>query len=177
MLGVKKGFTGKHFWSRGYCVSTVGLDSAWQKIGSVNRLVQRITSPGYDQNAADHEIEEFASKQEPQRNDRMLTLLFAGVLDVLNDDRSKMIKGIIRYSRGQTERANRLGDDLNEMARIEEDSSAGSQKRLEALREQMVWQQRIFDEREEFIPHLCSRPVLIEQRLGFLARSIASYLE
>ncbi|HED18415.1 MAG TPA: hypothetical protein ENI74_02800 [Gammaproteobacteria bacterium] len=23
---MKKGFTGKHFWSRGYCVSTVGLD-------------------------------------------------------------------------------------------------------------------------------------------------------
>ncbi len=28
MLGIKKGFTGKHFWSRGYCVSTVGLDEA-----------------------------------------------------------------------------------------------------------------------------------------------------
>ena len=27
-LGVKKVFTGKHFWSRGYCVSTVGLDEA-----------------------------------------------------------------------------------------------------------------------------------------------------
>ena len=26
LLGFKKGFTGKHFWSRGYCVSTVGLD-------------------------------------------------------------------------------------------------------------------------------------------------------
>ena len=25
-LNVKRGFTGKHFWSRGYCVSTVGLD-------------------------------------------------------------------------------------------------------------------------------------------------------
>ena len=24
--GVKRGFTGKHFWSRGYCVSSVGLD-------------------------------------------------------------------------------------------------------------------------------------------------------
>jgi len=23
---VKQGFTGKHFWSRGYCVSTIGLD-------------------------------------------------------------------------------------------------------------------------------------------------------
>jgi len=28
LQGMKKGFTGKHFWSRGYCVSmsTVGLD-------------------------------------------------------------------------------------------------------------------------------------------------------
>jgi putative transposase len=25
-FGVEQGFTGKHFWSRGYCVSTVGLD-------------------------------------------------------------------------------------------------------------------------------------------------------
>jgi putative transposase len=25
-LNMKQGFTGKHFWSRGYCVSTVGLD-------------------------------------------------------------------------------------------------------------------------------------------------------
>jgi putative transposase len=28
VLQVKKGFTGKHVWSRGYCVSTVGLDEA-----------------------------------------------------------------------------------------------------------------------------------------------------
>ena len=26
LLGVNRGFTGKHFWSRGYCISTVGLD-------------------------------------------------------------------------------------------------------------------------------------------------------
>ena len=26
MLGVKRGFTGKRFWARGYCVSTVGMD-------------------------------------------------------------------------------------------------------------------------------------------------------
>ena len=25
-MNVRQGFTGKHFWSRGYCVSTVGLD-------------------------------------------------------------------------------------------------------------------------------------------------------
>jgi len=26
ILGIKKGFTNKNFWSRGYCVSTVGLN-------------------------------------------------------------------------------------------------------------------------------------------------------
>jgi len=26
LQGVKQGFTGKHFWSRGYCVSTIGMD-------------------------------------------------------------------------------------------------------------------------------------------------------
>lgn len=26
LQGVKKGFTCRHFWSRGYCVSTVGID-------------------------------------------------------------------------------------------------------------------------------------------------------
>jgi putative transposase len=26
ILKVQKGFAGKHFWSRGYCVGTVGLD-------------------------------------------------------------------------------------------------------------------------------------------------------
>jgi len=25
-LQVKQNFTGRHFWARGYCVSTVGLD-------------------------------------------------------------------------------------------------------------------------------------------------------
>ena len=27
-LGQKRNFTGLHFWARGYCVSTVGLDEA-----------------------------------------------------------------------------------------------------------------------------------------------------
>jgi putative transposase len=26
IFGVKRGFTNKHFWTRGYCVSTVGLN-------------------------------------------------------------------------------------------------------------------------------------------------------
>ncbi len=154
-----------------------GLEDAWQDVGSVSRLVQRITSPGYDQNAADQEIAEFASKQEMQQKDRMLTLLFAGVLGELNRDRSMMLSGIKRYSRGQAARAERLGEDLDEIARLEGESSPDSRIRLDALRKQMELKQRIFDEREESIQYLCSQPVAVEQRLGFLARSIAYQLD
>ena len=156
--------------------SIEGLQGAWQQVGPVNRLVQRITAPGYDQHAADQQIAQFASALESQEKQRMLTLLFAGVFEELNSERSRMLSGILRYSRGQAERADRLGKDMDAMASLEDASSADG-VRLEAMRQQMTLRQRIFDEREEFIQHLCSRPVVVEQRLGFLARSIASHLD
>ena len=42
-LNVKQGFTGKHFWSRGYCVSTVGLDE--QMIRCLRKESGRSRSP------------------------------------------------------------------------------------------------------------------------------------
>ena len=156
--------------------SVEGLEHAWQKNEAVDPLVQRLTSVAYDRDRAEREIAEFASQQEAGRKDRMLTLLFAGVLEELNQDRSRMLNGILRYSRGQAIRANRLGEDLDEIARLEEDASEDAKARLAALHKQMLLEQRIFDEREAFIQHLCARPVVIEQRLGFLARTIASHL-
>jgi len=48
-LGVKKGFTGKHFWSRGYCVSTVGLDEATVRAYVRNQEeLDRQESPDFD---------------------------------------------------------------------------------------------------------------------------------
>ena len=139
--------------------------------------MHHITAVGYDLDAAAQEIAEFAADQEAQQKERMLTLLFAGVLEVLNRDRSRMLSGIMRYSRGQGLRADRLAQELDKMARLEEGASEASKQRLDVLRKQMMLKQRIFDEREAFIQHLCSRPVVVEQRLGFLARSIASHLE
>ncbi len=154
-----------------------GLSSAWETVPDVSRLVQRITSPVYDQGSAEQEIAAFASMQEPRQKDEMLTLLFAGVLDTLNRDRSRMLQGILRYSRGQSARAMRLGEDLDEIVRLEEATTSDSRLKLEALRTGVLLEQRIFDEREGSIQFLCSRPVAIEQRLGFLARTIAAHLD
>jgi hypothetical protein len=153
------------------------LQENWWEIDDVNKLVQRLIAPDFDQDRADTEIAEFAAKLKPPRKDPMLTLLFAGVLESLNNDRKKMFDGIWRYARGQAERANRLGDDLDEIIRLESDTSAAAKSRLEMIQKEMEIKQRMFDERETFIQHLCTRPAVIEQKLGSLARAIAYYLD
>jgi len=157
--------------------SVDGLGSAWKQAQGVTRLVQQITSPAYDQDSAEQAITAFASMQDPQQKDQRLTLLFAGVLETLNRDRSRMLQGILSYSRGQSARAMRLGEDLDEIARLEDDPSSVARERLQAMQQEMMIKQRIFDEREGSIQYLCSRPVAIEQRLGFLARTIAAQLD
>lgn len=154
-----------------------GLQETWQKTADVEALVRRVTSPDYDLDAADAEIGDFAAKQDAARKDHTLTLLFAGVIQTLNEMRRKELDGIMRYARGQAARANQLSENLDEMIRLESDTSEAAKSRLAMMQKEMELKQRMFDEREAFIQHLCSRPVVIEQKLGSLARTIAYYLD
>jgi hypothetical protein len=157
--------------------SITGMEKVWEQDAEVATLVQRFTSPDYDAQAADGEIADFAARQDPAQKDHKLTLLFAGVIQRLNEIRQKEHQGIIRYAHGQAERANRLSEDIDEMVRLQEDTSAAAQERLALMQKEMELKQRMFDEREVFMQHLCSRPILIEQKLGSLARTIAYYLD
>ncbi|MCU7930813.1 MAG: hypothetical protein KZQ90_08430 [Candidatus Thiodiazotropha sp. (ex Codakia rugifera)] len=154
-----------------------GLEDEWQQHKRVNELVQSISTAEADADTVEHEVEAFASLQQPQEKDRNLTLLFAGVFEVLSDRRGKMLKGIKRYSQGQAARAKRLGEEMDEMIRLENDSSQAAREKLGMMQKEMKLKQRMFDEREAFIQHLCERPVVVEQRLGMVARTIAAYLD
>jgi flagellum-specific peptidoglycan hydrolase FlgJ len=157
--------------------SIEGLAAAWEQDDEVSLLVNRMTSPDYDTDSADGEIERFSNAQTSAGKDDKLTLLFAGVHQSLNFMRKKELDGIIRYSQGQAARADRLSQELDEMVRLQDDSSPQAQERLAMMRKEMEIKHRMFDEREAFIEHLCTRPILIEEKLGILARTIAYYLD
>ncbi|MEW8460498.1 MAG: hypothetical protein AB2653_09365 [Candidatus Thiodiazotropha endolucinida] len=157
--------------------SIAGLEHAWEQDKEVSRLVNRFAVSDYDQDAADAEIAEFSAEQDSSEKDSRLTLLFAGVIQTLNEERKKKLDGIIKYARGQAARANRLSHELDEMIQLQEDPSQAGQERLALMQKEMEIKQRMFDEREAFIQHLCTRPRVIEERLGSLARSIAYYLD
>ncbi|MBV2101375.1 MAG: hypothetical protein KUF77_20345 [Candidatus Thiodiazotropha sp. (ex Lucina aurantia)] len=157
--------------------SIAGLEHAWEQDKEVSRLVNRFVVSDYDLDAADAEIAEFSAEQDSSEKDSRLTLLFAGVIQTLNEERKKKLDGIIKYARGQAARANRLSHELDEMIQLQEDPSQAGQERLALMQKEMEIKQRMFDEREAFIQHLCTRPRVIEERLGSLARSIAYYLD
>ena len=153
------------------------MSEQWQSDAEVSALVERLVARGADPAASEALIEAFAGAQPPGERDRRLTLLFAGVLQRLNADRSMLNDGILRYSRDQERRARVLDAHLAELVELESDPSPDAAKRLADLQEQLLMEQRIFDDREKTIPFLCTRPRAVEQRIGELARGIAAWLE
>lgn len=153
-----------------------GMEESWKQDEGVASLVLRLASPDYDMDKADAAIADFSAKQDVSRRDHKLTLLFAGVLQSLNEKRRKVLDGIMLYARGQATRADQLSEELDEMVRLQDDPSQAARERLAVMQKEMEFKQRMFDEREMFIQHLCTRPVLVEQKLGSLARTIAYYL-
>jgi hypothetical protein len=159
--------------------SSDGMADVWKQDAEIASLVRRLTARDYPMESADGQIGEFAAKLSPQEKEQKLTLLFAGIHQTLNEDRGKKIDGILRYSRGQAKRADRLSGDLDEMVRLQDsdDLSPAAKERLAMMEKEMALKQRMFDERETFMQYLCSRPVVVEQKLGTLARTIAYYLD
>lgn len=157
--------------------SIAGMQDLWYKDAEVASLVRRLTSPDYNLDDADKDIGDFAARQAAEQKDHKLTLVFAGVIQSLNEKRTKELDDIMKYASGQAERANRLSEDLDEIVRLQDDPSEAAKQRLAVMQGEMEIKQRMFDDREGFIQHLCTRPVVIEQRLGSLAQTIAYYLD
>ena len=154
-----------------------GLEAQWRENPDVAAVVHRLAARTTNEAQATAAIAAFAEAQPAAVRDQRLSLLFAGVLQLLNQDRQVLNEGILRYARDQQRRADGLGERLSEFAQLESDTSTAAQTRLTALRGQIDIEQRIFDERESAIPFLCTRPRVIEQRIGQIAREIAAHLE
>lgn len=157
--------------------SVDGLARQWDRDSEITALVRRLTSRRIDASEVEALVESFAAAQPPDDRNHRLTLLFAGVLQVLNADRHKLNTGILRYSRDQQHRAEVLGDHLAEVARLESSTSDDARRQLAEMRARIEFEQRVFDDRERSIPFLCTRPRVVEQRIGELARMIAYHLE
>ena len=118
-------------------------------------------------------LDAFADKAGPQK-DVKLTRVFAGVLELINKDRSRLIAGIVRYAQGQNKLAAKVRQESNAVSDAQEaDASEKSQQEQQAA---LQWDKRIFEERSRSLTYVCEAPVLLEQRAFEIARRIQERL-
>jgi hypothetical protein len=147
----------------------------WTENRDVAAIATRAVSRSVPEDEAIQAVDSFAEGVKGDREET-LTMLFAGIFDEANRTRSKAIEGIRRFSRAQQEQLRNMNATIAELdlARAQNPQDGA---RIKELTEQLAWQRRIIDERQRSLGALCEQPVIVERRLGALARTIASHME
>jgi hypothetical protein len=152
-------------------------EESWRSDDALAELSATIASRRTEMADAKAKIADFANTAGADR-DRRLTLLFAGILANINDDRSSIMAGIGRYARRQHALAEKIAGEAAELDKLPphggtDDEAAHRQELTEA----QEWDTRIFRERERSLRYVCELPTLLEQRAFALGKEIAGRLK
>jgi hypothetical protein len=148
---------------------------AWVNDPKIKDLVPRLAARRVPIEDAQKSIAEFMTGSAAEREAKG-KLLFAGVFERLNAERGEVMTGIERLARRQKDMADKIRESVIELHKIQ-DMPAPEQAKLDDLSRQVEWSTRIFEDRRKTVRFVCEVPVLIEQRLGALARSIQQGME
>ncbi len=160
--------------------STEGV--AWRSDQAVADIVATLAARRTPLEAAERAIEDFAHAQGAGKTNK-LVFVFAGLFETLNDERTQVIEGLLRFSAKQKELAGKIRAE-NALPREGPGREGPSNEPPHASRQDaetgardLEWDLRVFDERRQSLTYVCETPALIEQRLFALARAIQRSLE
>ncbi|MFD1301935.1 hypothetical protein [Methylobacterium marchantiae] len=142
-------------------------------------LAQKIASRRTELAEVDPLLDAFAAKAGDEKAKR-LTRVFAGVFEVVNNERNRVIGGIARYAQGQRRMAERIRQEADQISSVKDSPSANDAREMpkeaSELETKFAWDRRIFQERSQSLSYVCEVPTLLEQRLGEVARKIQARL-
>jgi hypothetical protein len=151
------------------------IGNRWESDPQIKDVVARLSARRTPVEEAQKIAAEFLADSGDAKQERA-KLVFAGLFDTLNRLRSEMINGIERYTRRQREFVERIRANTLKLRALH-DQPGADQKEVEELAEQVQWDTRIFEDRRRTIGYVCEVPVLIDQRLFALGRTIQQALE
>jgi hypothetical protein len=154
------------------------LDDAanrWKDDARISALVPRLAARRTPPDEAQKAITEFLASSSADKAERG-KLLFAGLFDALNAQRSSVMSGLERVTRKQREAADKIRADTLALQALQ-DAPAKDQAKIDELGNQLVWETRIFEDRRRVIKFVCEVPTAIDQRLFALGRVIQQEME
>jgi hypothetical protein len=149
--------------------------SRWKDDAKVSALVPRLAARRTPFDEAEKMIAEFLSDSAAQKHERG-KLLFAGLFDTLNAQRSSVMRGLERVTRKQREAADKIRADTMALQALQ-DTPTPDQAKIDELGNQLVWEARIFEDRRRVVKFVCEVPTAIDQRLFALGRVIQQEME
>jgi hypothetical protein len=154
----------------------------WGSDNDAAVLAQKIASRRTDLAEVDPLLDAYVAKLGGAKDekDKALTRVYAGVFEVLNGERDKVMGGIGRYAQGQRRMAERIREEADQISQVKDAPSHGDATELPKdqtdMETKFAWDRRIFQERSQSLTYVCEVPQLLEQRLGEIARKIQSKL-
>ena len=147
----------------------------WKADAKVGALLPRLAARRTPLDEAQKLIAEFLAGAAEKKAD-MGKLLFAGLFDTLNAERTSVMNGLERITRKQREAAEKIRADGRAQQALQ-DATPPDQAKIEELGNQLVWATRIFEDRRRVIQFVCEVPTAIDQRLFALGRMIQQEME
>jgi len=147
----------------------------WKNDTKVSALLPRLAARRTPLDEAQKAITEFLAGSTAEKIE-MGKLLFAGLFDTLNAQRSSVMSGLERVTRKQRQAADKIRTDTLALQALQ-DASPPDQAKIEELGNQLVWETRIFEDRQRVIKFVCEVPTAIDQRLFALGRMIQQEIE
>ncbi|MCB1483909.1 MAG: hypothetical protein KDJ17_03355 [Hyphomicrobiaceae bacterium] len=153
----------------------------WRDDDTIRKLSEYVVARRIPEDEVDAAIKKYAESIPEAERDQKLTLLFSGALSRINDERKVVMSGIERFHKRQLARAKEIEKEGLTLpsqgeALPENPIPAEEVDNLTPEEEKYKWEVRVFQERQQNIPIACEIPQLIEERAGFIARSIRAQM-
>lgn len=150
------------------------VTNTWKTDNKIEPLVARLAARRTSMEDAEKLITDFLSNSKDKaQNGKML---FAGLFESLNAQRSSVMNGLERVTRKQRAAADKIRADTLALHELQ-DSPTPDATKIEQLSNQLTWETRIFEDRNKVIRFACEVPTIIDQRLFALGRTIQQEME
>jgi len=133
----------------------------------IDRLAAKLALRRLEVEELRPDIEAFATRHDGAPD--MLGHVFQRVFSTLSTRRGQVIAGIEDFSLSQIALSERIETARTEMGTLM-NSDSPDFDRVDALEEQLDWDQVIYTDRQSTITYLCETPTLIEKRLYSIAQ-------
>lgn len=150
-------------------------ESKWKDDSKVSALVSKLAARKTPMDEAEKLVKEFLTGSAADKTANA-KLLFAGLFDTLNAQRSQVMRGLERVSHKQREAADKIREETIQLQALQ-DARPRDDTKVEAMSNQLIWETRIFEDRRKVVRFVCEVPTTIDQRLFALGRVIQQEME